>query len=151
MNKFFKDNGFLSEEGEQLTGDFRSALTKLFARRDDVHKMSVSELQSLGANLAKMVGDAVSKQIQVLDDKARNKAALARKLADMTDEQFYAFMTAKYGDRWQLVSITDEELERCPRMSEEQMQKVMDEALAIRQAVIAGTPIVMVDPKLRFK
>lgn len=60
MSKYFKDNGFLSEEGEELVADFKSSLSAMLVDAD----MSQSELQTLGSNLSKLVGDAISNTIQ---------------------------------------------------------------------------------------
>jgi len=64
MNKMFKDNGFLSEEGDKVLHSFHYGLTEIMATAE-VRAMSVQELHVLQANLAKLVGDAVSNAIFV--------------------------------------------------------------------------------------
>jgi hypothetical protein len=58
----FKDGGFLSEEGKKVLHSFFYGLTETMATTE-VREMSVQELQVLQANLAKLVGDAVSEAI----------------------------------------------------------------------------------------
>ena len=63
MTKMFKENGFLSEEGNKLVEPFRDALKSLYVNIE-VASMSEQELLVLQANLAKMVGDMSSYVIQ---------------------------------------------------------------------------------------
>jgi hypothetical protein len=64
MTKVFKDNGFLSEEGKKVLQPLHDGLTEVMTSVE-VRNMSVQELQTLQANLAKLVGDAVSGAIFV--------------------------------------------------------------------------------------
>jgi hypothetical protein len=63
MNKMFKDNGFLSEEGDKVLHSFHYGLVEAMATTE-VRNMSVQELQVLQANLASLVGNTISKAIQ---------------------------------------------------------------------------------------
>jgi hypothetical protein len=59
----FKENGFLSEEGNKVLHSFYYGLNEtIFCK--EVQAMSVQELQVLQANLASLVGNAISKAIQ---------------------------------------------------------------------------------------
>lgn len=62
MSTMFKDNGFLTEEGKKVLHSFYYGLTEVMATAE-VRAMSVQELQVLQANLAKLVGDALSDAI----------------------------------------------------------------------------------------
>lgn len=62
MSKMFKDNGFLTEEGQKVLHSFYYGLNETMATAE-VRAMSVQELQVLQSNLAKLVGDALSKAI----------------------------------------------------------------------------------------
>ena len=64
MSKMFKDNGFISEEGARVLHSFYYGLGEIMATTE-VRNMSVQELQVLQANLASLVGDTISKAIQV--------------------------------------------------------------------------------------
>lgn len=64
MTTMFKENGFLSEEGKKVLQPLHDGLTEVMASVE-VRNMSVQELQVLQANLAKLVGDAVSGAIFV--------------------------------------------------------------------------------------
>lgn len=62
MTKMFKDGGFLSEEGKEMVRPMAEGLMQVLAS-EEVGSMSVGELQTLQANLAKMVGDCMSAMI----------------------------------------------------------------------------------------
>lgn len=64
MNKMFKDNGFLSEEGKKVLQPLHDGLLEVIAS-PEVRAMTVQELQVLQANLAKLIGDTMSGQIFV--------------------------------------------------------------------------------------
>jgi hypothetical protein len=120
MTKMFKDNGFLSEEGKKVLQPLHDELMELFSN-PEVRNMSVSELRVLGANLAKAVGDLTSGAIL-----ARNQ--MAAKLAAMSDEQFEAYLKARYGEGWMFQSLTPEELERAPRLQTEEIMNTLKES-----------------------
>jgi len=63
MTKMFKENGFLSEEGNKVLHSFHYGLTEIMATAE-VRNMSVQELQVLQANLASLVGTTISNAIQ---------------------------------------------------------------------------------------
>ena len=101
-NKWFKGNGFLTEEGERAFIDFNTALENIIAH-DDIRYMSQGEIHTLQANLAKKVGDATS---AVLAKRLQEAAALE----SMTDTQFVAFMDEKYGKHiWPQLSLSPAE------------------------------------------
>ena len=64
MTNMFKENGFLSEEGKKVLQPLHDGLMEVM-RSVEVSSMSVQELQVLQANLAKLIGDAVSGAIYV--------------------------------------------------------------------------------------
>lgn len=64
MNKMFKDNGFLSEDGRKVLQPLYDGLVEVMSS-PEVRAMSVQELQTLQANLAKLIGDAMSGAIFV--------------------------------------------------------------------------------------
>lgn len=59
MTNMFKENGFLSEEGKKVLQPLHDGLTEVMTS-PEVRNLSVQELQVLQANLAKLIGDAVS-------------------------------------------------------------------------------------------
>jgi hypothetical protein len=59
MSKLFVDNGLLSDQGKQLLKPVSESINKLF-QSHEVKNLSVTQFRTLGANLAKIVGDAVS-------------------------------------------------------------------------------------------
>lgn len=62
MTKMFRDGGFLTEEGEKVLQPMADGLMRVLAS-EEVGAMSVGELHTLQANLAKMVGDCMSAMI----------------------------------------------------------------------------------------
>jgi hypothetical protein len=80
--------------------------------------MTFSEVQTLGANLHKMVGDAVS-------DRISNRIQFANSLEEMTDEQFEAYLKAKCGTIWNLITLTPEEMARIRPLTDEQIKKAL--------------------------
>src|ERR1017187_9288398 len=119
-SKWFKENGILSNEGEKAMIEVRDELDN-FLDHDEVEDMSVSELQTLGACLANFVADRIHKKII-------RRHQMHNRLEAMTDEEFYAYLKEKYGDHiWQFCTLTPEELARCPTLSPEDFEKIMQE------------------------
>lgn len=100
-NKWFRGNGFLTDEGERALTDFKYGLETVMST-DEVRNMTVAEVQTLQANLAKKVGDAVSNH---LTRRLREAAALA----EMSDGEFDAYLTDKYGKIWPHLTLSPEE------------------------------------------
>ena len=63
MSKMFKENGFLSEEGDKVLHSFHYGLNETMSCKE-VKAMSVQELQVLQANLASLLGNAFSNAIR---------------------------------------------------------------------------------------
>lgn len=144
MDKLYKENGLLSEYGQVVTSPVKIAIYKLLNQQEDVKTMSENELRTLGGALQKIVGDLISDRVQF-------KKEVARKMAELSDAQFESLLKEKYGERWMLVSLTDEEFDRLPRLSKEDMQKAIDEGIKARNEAIDATPAVYLNPGLRFK
>lgn len=117
MSKMFRDNGFLSEEGKQVLQPLHDGLMEVISSKD-VRDMSVAELRTLGANLAKAVGDVISEQIYA-------RSQVSKRFESMTDEQFEAYLRAKHGDRWMFVTLTPAELERCPKLQQQEIENIL--------------------------
>ncbi len=114
---WFQGNGFLSEEGKRMLIDFRDALDNILSK-DEVREMTFAQVQTLGSNLHKMVGDAIS-------DRISNRMQFANNLEKMTDEQFEAYLEAKYGNIWRFITLNPEELARVRPLTDEQIKKAM--------------------------
>lgn len=143
FEKFYKENGFLSEEGKQLLAPVAEALSKVFSSLD-VREMSESQLRILGSSLQHLVGEATSNVIQ-------NKNEITRRFESMTDEQFEAFLKVKYGDKWMLVSLTPEEFARIRPISREEIEKALEEGRKAAEEYYRNVPAVRIDPGLRFR
>jgi hypothetical protein len=59
MSKLFVDNGLLSEQGKELVSPIQDSINKLF-ESTEVKNLNSTQFRALGANLAKIIGDAVS-------------------------------------------------------------------------------------------
>jgi hypothetical protein len=142
MNKsWFKDNGFLNDEGKEALASFQKALDKVMTLAE-AQDMSMAEFQTLQGNMAKMVGDQFTNFFQA-------KREIAKKFSDMTDAQFESYLKEKYGDRWMLVSLTKEEFARVPPIPQEVLDKTAEEVRNLREAFCFGG--VRIDRNLRFK
>ena len=145
MNKYFTDNGFLSEEGKKLVEEFNFGLATTLMQ-DAVRNMSEAEISTLGCNLGKCLGDTISNLIQ-------SKSQSKNKFIAMTDEQFEAHLKERYGERWMLVSVTKEELDRVKMMvvmSDEKIREAWDQGLKDREAALSHVSQV-IDSGLRFR
>lgn len=101
MNNWFKGNGFLSQEGDRAILDFRYGLESVM-EKDDVRNMTVAEVQTLQANLAKLVGDAFSKHLA-------RRIQEANALEAMSDKEFEKLLVDKYGKIWPELTLSPEE------------------------------------------
>ncbi len=110
--ELYKDNGILSEHGVVVTHPVKMALYKLLNQHEEIKGLSENELRTLGGSLQKIVGDAISERILF-------KNEVQKKLDAFNDEQFTAYLKAKYGSRWMLQSLSEEELARLPPASTE--------------------------------
>lgn len=63
MSKMFKENGFLSEEGNKVLHSFHYGINETMSCKE-VQAMSVQELQTLQANLASLLSNAFSNAIR---------------------------------------------------------------------------------------
>jgi len=102
MSKLFLENGSLSDEGYKLVMPIVAGLHFLM---EDTKNLSVSELRILGANLAKLVGDQIFQAIKIRSD--RDKF-----FDDMPLAEFEGYLKSKYGDKWQLTTLTPDEFRR---------------------------------------
>lgn len=118
--KLYNETGLLSKYGEIVTLPVKNALRNLLNQDEHIKDMDESELRVLGGSLQKIVGDLISDRIQ-------QKKQIAQEFAAMDDEEFYSYLKGKYGDNWRLVSLTSEELGRCPHLSKEEIKKSLEE------------------------
>lgn len=105
MKKIYTENGLLSEHGVHVTHDVKMAVWKLLRMDEQVKQMNEGDLRVLGGALSKIVGDLISERIQ-------EKNEINKSLAAMEDAEFERLLKKKYGERWVLVSLEPEELDR---------------------------------------
>lgn len=120
MRKLFQGNGLLTEEGRNVFQTLQSVLDGVVS--DTCRNMSESEMLTVQAALAKMVGDTMSNAMQAKRD-------LKNKFAAMTNEQFEAYLKVKYGEKWPLISLTQEELDRVPRLTRDEVDEALSKGI----------------------
>lgn len=64
---FFKENGFLSAEGERLVSEVKTALTNMLTS-PEVQKMDKSQIRILNSNLNKIIGEMISDHLITLSE-----------------------------------------------------------------------------------
>lgn len=104
MNRWVKETGFLTEEGEKAVQDFRHALDSLL-NQPEAQAMGEGELRTLGCCLQNIVGNTMSNCIRAEKQDANH-------LNSMTDEQFDKYLQDKYGDEWMTKALPPEEIKR---------------------------------------
>jgi hypothetical protein len=117
MNKLFKENGFLSEEGERVFKEILDGKIATLLKQGT----SENEIRIIGGLIQKRVGDAVADAVQV-------RREIVSKYAAMTDKQFQAYLVAKYGDNWMFQSLTPDELDRCPKLQSQEIENILKES-----------------------
>ncbi len=117
MDKLFKENGFLSEEGERVFKELLDGKIATLLKQGN----SENEIRLIGSLIQKRVGDAVSNAVQA-------KREIAAKFAAMNDKQFQAYLVAKYGDNWMFQSLTPDELDRCPKLQQQEIENILKES-----------------------
>lgn len=128
--KMFTENGFLSEEGERVFSEIiDSKISTILkqAKNDD-------ELRILESLLKNRIGEAVFNVMQA-------KREITAKFAAMTDEQFEAYLKAKYGEKHLFISLTPEELDRVPRLTREEVRGALSKGIKAAQEFYNSSPI----------
>lgn len=144
MNKFFQDNGYLSDHGKKALSEFKKALMEVLSS-PEVKEMNEAEFMTLQANLGHLVDNEMSKE-------AGNRREEVVRLNSMSDENFEAFLAEKYGPEYMLkAGLTKAELDRSMQSFHRRISAAMEEGFAIRNAVIDQTSLPSFDPGLRFK
>lgn len=119
MKKLMKEDGTFTDFGKAETSHLKEAINMVL-HHADTNEMNIGELRTLGSLIAKMVGDAVSERLQ-------KKKEAVNKLQAMSDEEFTSYLQNKYGDGWRLKTLTSEEHERCPAISDAVLQAALEE------------------------
>ena len=140
---YFKESGFLSKEGESLLTNFKSSIEMLFDT-DEVQELTEAEIRILGSNLLNMVSDKVSRYLAF-------KKRRATQFDELTDQQFEDYLKEKYGDLWILMSLTEDELARCPVLTKAEIKKAIEEGMNDRAACMAAAPPMPIDSSKRFR
>jgi hypothetical protein len=126
FDRLFKEE-VITEDGKTFLVPITQALKKLFST-NSVKEMSITELQLFGKAIVHMTEDIIAEKIQA-------KIEMSRNFDTMTDTQFEAYLSVKYGDNWRFVTLTPEELKRVPTISTEDLKDALEkDGEAIRKA-----------------
>lgn len=126
MNSYFQEGGSLTSRGEMLLVTFKGAIESLFDTLE-VQDMTEDQIRVLGSIMTDMVADKFSKRLAV-------KKQDTQRFADLTDEQFHEHLKEKYGFLWMCMSLSEEELARCPIILKEEIKQ------AIRDGIRGNMP-----------
>lgn len=138
--RFFKETGFLTTEGESLLLGIQGALESLFDT-EEVQDLSETEVRLLGSNIMNMVADRVSRRMAF-------KKQIDNQFSAMSDQEFDTYLEDKYGPRWMLMTLSEEEIARCPLLSKEKIKEAIEQGLRESQPGYHLPPIIS---GLRFK
>lgn len=125
---YFNIDGSLTPEGENLLVRFKGAIDMLF-HTDELQGLTEAELGFLETHMIKMITDRFSRRFTF-------KQNNANEFAEWSDEQFYSYLKEKYGELWQFMSLTEEELARCPRLSEEEIFQAIEQGIKDQRAAM---------------
>lgn len=133
------ETGFLTSKGKELANQkvFQGAKELL-----DIMETE-NELRIMAGILSKHIGDLVANKIA-------ERAAQQNTFFNMSDEAFENYLKAKYGDHYPLMSLTKEELDRCPALDDEKVRKAWAEGLKAFQEAMKAYPKSSSIDHLRF-
>jgi hypothetical protein len=117
----------MNSENEEILLPVTQSIEKLSSSLA-VKEMTIAQLRDLGNSLHDMIENIIFEKV-----KARTEIAL--KFQNMTNEQFEAYLKAKYGDKWMFTSLTPDEFARVPNLSQEDLEKALEEGYKERQLV----------------
>ena len=86
MSKLYKENGFLSEYGEDTFSQYLDKEINVLLNS----AKNENELRLIGSLIYKRVGD-------ILADRIRDKNRIKSKFDAMSNEEFYSYLKNKYG------------------------------------------------------
>lgn len=139
MSKLYKENGDISPYGDDTFSTYLDKEVKVLLN----DATSENELRLIGSLIQKRVGDIVSNAIQT-----KNKV---NPFKSLSDEQFRDYLKGKYGDRYSFVSLTPDEYDRVPRISEEKIRAALEQGRKEREAFEEAQPMISPGKGLRFK
>jgi hypothetical protein len=119
MGKFINERNELTLEGKEVLKKFIKPLVNLVSK--DMNEMSDTELCVFDSLMSKLVGDTISIELQKRWDKKSES-----ELYKLSDEEFIEYLQNKYGNNYFLVSLTDEEYDRCEPISQKKVKEIID-------------------------
>lgn len=127
--ELISETGFLTSEGKELANQ------KVFQGAKELFDMmeTENELRIMAGILSKHIGDLVANKIA-------KKSIQQNPFFNMSDEGFELFLKAKYGENYPLMSLTKEELDRCPALDDEKVRKAWADGLKAFQDAMKAYP-----------
>lgn len=122
FNKFYTEELLLTEDGKELLNPLKNSLEKLFSSKE-ISSMSESEKRIFCDSVANLVGTFLSNVRQT--HKNENPFFL------MSDDQFKEYLQNKYGPNYILKSLTKEEFDRVPVLSEVEIKASLEKDYSI--------------------
>lgn len=121
-----------TKDTDSFVEQFTILIEKIL-KHPDIIQMSFDDLELYAEKLLKILFSKVR-------SKMSEKQDLAVMLDKMTNEEFYQYMQDKYGPKWILVTILPEELDRCPVISEEEIEELLRQGAEDARRAEANMP-----------
>jgi|SRR5208282_1769720 len=122
MSKLFTEACFLSDEGKKIFKEVLNDSISMLLNQ----ATSESELRIIGSLIQQRVGEMTT--TAVVDRKQKLET-----LQKLSDEEFKIYLEEKYGKDYLFKTLTPEEFDRCPVISQEKIREALEEgAKAVR-------------------
>ncbi len=121
-----------TKETDHFLEQFTTLIEKIL-KHPDIIQMSFEDLELYSEKLLKILFTKVRARMSEKQD-------LAVMLDKMTNEEFYQYMQEKYGPKWILKTILPEELDRCPIISEEEIEELLRQGAEDARRAEANMP-----------
>jgi len=121
-----------TKETDHFLEQFTTLIEKIL-KHPDIIQMSFEDLELYSEKLLKILFTKVRARMSEKQD-------LAMMLDKMTNEEFYQYMQEKYGPKWILKTILPEELDRCPIISEEEIEELLRQGAEDARRAEANMP-----------
>lgn len=120
----------MNTEDEDILLPVAQSVEKLFSTAP-VKEMTVSQLRAFGLYTIRVIADMFAEKVQAREN-------LISRFENMTDDQFEAYLKAKYGEDWMFKSLAPDEFGRVMSSEgkfKEDIETALHEGFADLQAV----------------
>ena len=141
MSKLFTEAGFLSSEGNRVFKEVLDSKIKMLLSQAS----NEQELRIISSLILQRVGEMTSTAITT-------KQQTVAELKKLSVKELCDHFEKKYGPQWVFVSLTPEELEACPVLTEEELRQALEEGAEQSQAMFDATKhISFPNPRTRYR